>query len=165
MFKWSSYIRRNPDLRKLIDDLKSDILGINHSWRKDDQKEGVRNKIEDDLFLYAYLSSRFHTKTEQRKIYESFFKGNNSIPNRYIRLKEAGKINIELSKALRPIINEYVGNRHEYRENSYMSTFSKRYGVNEENALVSSIEEMLNSKDAEVNKFAHDLLDFTLMQS
>ena len=93
MFEWASYIRRNPDLKVLVEDLKSDILSVNHTWNKD--VDSVRNKIEDDLFLYAYLASRFHTKTEQRKIYKRFFIGKDSIPNRYIRLKEAGKINTE----------------------------------------------------------------------
>jgi hypothetical protein len=169
MFRWSSFIRRNPVLNDLISVVKGTILEYSNVWRKDSDIERAMVKIEDDLFYYAFLTSKFRNKNIstiaqlQKEAYNSYFIGENSIPNQYIKLKEAGLINSELSKALRPVVGEYVSHRNNYRENAYLSTFSKRYGVSQENALVGAIEEML--ADPKTEKFAKKLLDFTIMQN
>jgi hypothetical protein len=158
MYKWTLLTRKYPDLAKLFNaEFLSKYVNLKDETREDILKS-ARNRFMSFISSY-YMDNDVDVK----KRYAELFTGANSLPRRLRQLKD--KLSNSALEYLRPVISEYSVDTNAVRENDYITSFNKKQGIIEQNINVAVIEEMLNSIDPEVKKFAEDFLEFSMYQN
>jgi hypothetical protein len=168
LYRWTSFIRKYPELKSFFD---VEISKHDKMSKKDANKSLKLLRNEFLSFVYSFYNDRFGEDGDTRSKmveraqdrYRQLFLGDNSIPKRLNKIKD--KISNGALNALRPVINEYSNELGRNRENGYITSFTKKYGIVEQNMLSASFQELMNSSDPEVRSFAEDLFEFSVFQN
>jgi len=171
MYQWSSYILSDETRRALFQKMMADVLNNprNPSFniRRDAKSmEKALTKVENDFYQYIYMTIKYNGDVNlQRTVYKKLLLGKDSIPNRFNALRKKGVLNPALVKILRPVINEFSNTTGKTRDNSYITTFTKRHDISEENDLTNAIEMMMNSSIEEIRKLGMGIYELGLIQN
>lgn len=171
LYQWTSYIFSNEERKALFSGMVNNILtnpkNSTFSIRRDKKGwEKVFSKIENDFYQYIYMTMKYNKDPElQRTVYRKLLLGKDSIPKRFNSLKKKGMLDSTIVKVLRPIINEYSNSIGKIRENDYITTFTKKHDLSEENDLTNAIESMMVSPTEEIRKLGNGLYELGLIQS
>lgn len=171
MYQWSSYIISDETRKVLFRQLLNDVLfnpkNSTFNLRRDNKSmEKALSKIENDFYQYVYMTMKYKKDIElQRTVYKKLLTGKDSIAKRFNTLKRKGVLDSTVVKVLRPIINEYSNTIGKVRENDYITTFTKKHDLSEENDLTNAIESMMASPIEEVRKLGNGIYELGLIQS
>lgn len=161
MFNWASILRKNEGLSDKFQTMFVNQLA--QSGYISEKVEKVLEQAKAGFMSFLYSFNKGRSLDVIRKDYEALFIGENSLPKQLAKIKK--KIGNELFSVLRSVINERDPISGNVRNYDYISTFNKRYGISQEDVMVATFEELLQSKDAEVKAFADNLFKFGLYQS
>jgi hypothetical protein len=161
MLSWTTLTRKYPELHELF---KANFID-KYSRLSGDKAEDIFKTAKNQFisFLFSYINGE--NISNVRNKYREMFIGENSMPRRLQKMKQEGKINSELFNILKPVIKSWSADIGRTRENDYIATYNKKYGISEENMFTSVFEEMFQSKDPEIVKFASDLFEFSVYQN
>lgn len=158
---WTSLIYKYPAIRVYFMEMLKRIP-VTTSREK---VEKIVEAYKSNLLAYVWVLSMTDSNSSMRDFYKEYFTGETSLPLQLATLKESGKISGEIFDYLRPVINEWNSDLISARENSYINTFNKNYGLSMDNILVGSFQDLFKNGDAEVQEFLGKLIHFSLLQS
>ncbi len=136
------------------------LLGPN-SELSDNDKAKITKKFENDFFNFLYALKFRQAPSEK---YIETFQGDKSVARRLIKAKKANPHSYFLEE-LSSLIDQYVPRQGRNSEIDNISTFGKRFTMDESNLLTSSADDLRRSESKKERKLYKDIADLSMLQS
>jgi hypothetical protein len=159
-FGWTNLFFKYPKLNEFYNDFLNEFRkGI---FKKDDLAD-VSNLIKSHFITYISVFDKNYSETKD--LYNELFIAENSLVKQLAKLKASKKISSELFSQLRPVIKEWSKDLGRKRDNSYITTYNKKYGLDMDNILKGEFESLFETKDKDIVAFGTKLMQLALYQS